>query len=87
MAATRTPNTPTPPPSGARGGWEADRAPLPPGEDVPDAADDDFEALSAALSKEEPLAVVFGASDGFEADADVAADVDVVWLEDAPVEP
>jgi hypothetical protein len=85
MAATRTPNTPTPPPSGARGGWEVERVPLPPDEEVADAAEDDFEALSVALSKEDPPAVVFGASDGFEADVDV--DVDVVRPADDPVEP
>lgn len=58
-----------------------ERVPLPPDEDAADAVDDAFDALSVALSKEDPLAVVFGASDGFP------ADVDVVWLEDDAVEP
>ncbi|WP_346892396.1 hypothetical protein [uncultured Roseibium sp.] len=49
--------------------------------------DDDFEALSVALSKEDPLAAVFGASDGFAVDVDGDAAVDVVWPADDPVEP
>ncbi len=59
--------------------------PLPPDEEVADAAEDDFEALSVALSKEDRPAAVFGASDGFEAVVDAA--VDGVWPADDPVEP
>lgn len=66
-----------------------ERVPLPPDEAEADPVDDAFDALSVALSKDDPLAVVFGASDGFEADADVEAVVAVVWPApaDDPEEP